>query len=108
MGPRYPFKDVFDAGIDVRAAGQELFSLASARRPALYRGLDGSLLARAMADERLLTALFRLIDVLPQLDDSYQVAKHLHAYIDEAGVSGSAGWLLQWAARPSLAWLVRM
>lgn len=108
MGSRYPFDAVLDAEIDVRGAGQELFSLASARRPALYRGLNGRLLARAMADERLLAALFRLIDVLPQLADSQQVAAHLRAYIDEAGVSGSAGWLLQWAARPSLAWLVRM
>lgn len=90
-----------------RAAGRELFTIAATRRPALYRGIDGSLLSCAMADQRLMTALFRFVDVLPQLTDSRQMAMHLRMYLDEAGVSGAAGWLLQEAARPSLAWLMR-
>ncbi|MFY9329162.1 MAG: proline dehydrogenase family protein [Georgfuchsia sp.] len=107
MNPGSPLNEMHGLESETCAVGQKLFSHAAARRPTLYRGIEGSLLTQAMADERLLTSLLRLIDVLPQLGDSRQVAAHLHAYIDEAGVSGSAGWLLQWAARPSLAWLVR-
>jgi RHH-type proline utilization regulon transcriptional repressor/proline dehydrogenase/delta 1-pyrroline-5-carboxylate dehydrogenase len=92
---------------DVRAAGQELFALAAARRPSLYRGFNGKLLARAMADDGLRTALFQFVDVLPQLTDSRQVAAHLRAYFAQASVPGLTGWLLRMASRPALACAVR-
>lgn len=108
MNPVSPLSEMHGLEAEIRATGQELFSHAASHRPALYRGIEGRLLTRIVADERLLTALFRLVDVLPQLGDSRQVAAHLRAYIDEAGVSGSAGWLLKLTARPSLTWLVQM
>lgn len=92
---------------EVCAAGRELFALAASRQPRFYRGLNGKLLVRAMADDGLRNALFQFVDVLPQLADSRQVASHLRAYLAEAAVLGLTGWLLRMAARPSLAWAVR-
>jgi RHH-type transcriptional regulator, proline utilization regulon repressor / proline dehydrogenase / delta 1-pyrroline-5-carboxylate dehydrogenase len=96
---------------EVRAVAQELFASAAPRRPALYRGINGALLARCMADPRLSGALFRFVDTLPQLQRSRHpeqaIASHLAAYLDAAGASGALARLLRFGARPRLAWLAR-
>lgn len=99
-----PFSAAQGLEAEVHAAGRELFSLAAASRPSLYRGINGRMLTWAMADEKLRTALFHFVDVLPQLAAPQQLTSHLHAALDEAGLINWAGG---WLDRPSLAWLVR-
>jgi RHH-type proline utilization regulon transcriptional repressor/proline dehydrogenase/delta 1-pyrroline-5-carboxylate dehydrogenase len=55
-----------------REVGARLHREAVRSRPAFFgaRGVRGALLRRALADERLRTALFQFIDVLPQLEDA--------------------------------------
>ena len=64
-----------------------------------------------MADERLRSGLFQLVDALPQLRGASDIADHLRAYLapyrGEAKHAGWQGALLALAGRPSLAWSVR-
>ena len=92
----------------IRQIGRGLHAAAAGRRPRLYRGLTGALLARAMADPALRDALFRLVDVLPQLDDGAAIATHLRAYLAERPGTDWTGRLLALAAQPRLAWTVRL
>jgi len=96
---------------EVRAAAEMLFTRAAGRRPALYRGINGALLARCMADPRLSAALFRFVDTLPQLQRAprpdKEIARHLAAYLDESGAGGWLARVMRLGARPSLAWIAR-
>ncbi len=96
---------------DVRTLARTLLASAAGSRPALYRGINGALLARCMADPRLSTALFRFVDTLPQLHNAPRPAKeiavHLAAYLDESGARGGLATLLRLGAWPSLAWIAR-
>lgn len=93
---------------EVFATGHALLAAGAGRRPALFRGVDGWLLARCTADPGLLTALFRLVDALPQLLQAptprAAVAGHLAAYLQAGGRRPSV-WL-RLAAHPALAWAV--
>ena len=55
----------------IREIGSQLYREATATAPALFRlrGMRGTLLARALADDPLRHALFQFVDVLPQLGD---------------------------------------
>jgi RHH-type proline utilization regulon transcriptional repressor/proline dehydrogenase/delta 1-pyrroline-5-carboxylate dehydrogenase len=96
-----------DFEVAVRAIGHSLFAAGAARRPRLFRGLRGALLDRTIADGRLRDGVFRLVDVLPQLNGAGEVAEHLRAYLAAVPRPGWEGWLLRFVARPSLAWMVR-
>jgi RHH-type proline utilization regulon transcriptional repressor/proline dehydrogenase/delta 1-pyrroline-5-carboxylate dehydrogenase len=89
--------------------GRHLYREAARSRPALFgaRGMRGALLHRALADERLRTALFQFIDVLPQLDRAAAVAEHFRAYLDGHQLAGVWGRLLKLGNHAALAWAVR-
>jgi RHH-type proline utilization regulon transcriptional repressor/proline dehydrogenase/delta 1-pyrroline-5-carboxylate dehydrogenase len=95
--------------VEVRAVAATLFAHAKGRRPALYRGLNGALLARCIENPRLSAALFRFVDVLPQLQRTAcpvrEIAGHLAAYLEESGATDWLADLLHFSARPSLTWL---
>jgi len=80
----------------IREIGSRLYREAARSRPALFgaRGLRGALLRRALADERLRTALFQFVDVLPQLDRAQAIAGHFKAYLDGHPLTGVWGRLL--------------
>ncbi len=67
----------------VREIGARLYREALRAAPALLdrRSLRGRLLAELMHDERLRSALFQFVDVLPQLRDSQDIAAHFSAYL---------------------------
>lgn len=96
---------------EVQATAAELLSAGAGERPALYAGVNGLLLEHAMADPRLSQALFRFVDVLPQLqrlpDVDRAVAKHLAAYLDEADAHDWLAEVIRWGAHPGLAWMAR-
>jgi RHH-type proline utilization regulon transcriptional repressor/proline dehydrogenase/delta 1-pyrroline-5-carboxylate dehydrogenase len=89
--------------------GGELLERAAKARPAVFdaRGLRGRLLAQALQDEQLRSALFRFVDVLPQLDTAAQVAAHFRAYLAGHDLGGVWGRLLRLGSSPLLAPAVR-
>jgi RHH-type proline utilization regulon transcriptional repressor/proline dehydrogenase/delta 1-pyrroline-5-carboxylate dehydrogenase len=94
---------------EVAAIGESLHDRARRAKPSLLdaSGLRGRLLARAMADERLRSGLFRFVDALPQLDLPEEVAVHFRAYLGDSGLAGLWGRLLSLGAHPVLAGAVR-
>lgn len=96
------------AEADVQAVGLRLLAAARAGGDLLERGrLRGRLLAPVLADARLRLALFRFIDVLPQLGDDAAVAEHFRAYLGELPLGGVLGRLLRLGTRPGFAFAVR-
>ncbi|OHC62082.1 MAG: hypothetical protein A2045_07050 [Rhodocyclales bacterium GWA2_65_20] len=93
---------------EIRAIGESLYAAAAGSRPRLYRGVTGGLLAKTMADAQLRDGLFQLVDVLPQLRGSGDIAAHLAAYLGGVPRPGWQGWLFRLAARPALGWSVRV
>lgn len=89
--------------------GGDLLERAAKARPAVFdaRGLRGRLLAQALQDEQLRSALFRFVDVLPQLDTATQVAAHFRAYLAGHELGGVWGRLLKLGSSPILAPAVR-
>lgn len=67
----------------VQEIGARLHDSAMRAAPALLdqRTLRGRLLGELMHDERLRSALFQFIDVLPQLHDASDIAAHFRAYL---------------------------
>ena len=96
-----------DEGI-VLDIGYRLLRAARQSKPHLYRGVSGQILNRCLEDAALRAALFRFIDVLPQLQGSAAQAAHLAAYLDEAGSKGVLPGLMKLTARPSLSWIAAM
>ncbi|MBI4986032.1 MAG: bifunctional proline dehydrogenase/L-glutamate gamma-semialdehyde dehydrogenase [Rhodocyclales bacterium] len=91
---------------EVQTLGRKLQRRAGEHPPAAYRGVTGWLLKGAIEDEALRNALFQFVDVLPQLDGGDEVAAHLAAYLD--GLDDLRPALLRLAARPGLAFVVRL
>jgi RHH-type proline utilization regulon transcriptional repressor/proline dehydrogenase/delta 1-pyrroline-5-carboxylate dehydrogenase len=79
----------FDVERRTQEIGRELFRrVRDARTPfSLNRWLDERFMSFAMRDEARKTQLFRLVDVLPALRSSRQVAAHLEEYL------GLPAWL---------------
>jgi RHH-type proline utilization regulon transcriptional repressor/proline dehydrogenase/delta 1-pyrroline-5-carboxylate dehydrogenase len=94
----------------IRDIGSRLYRDAARSRPALFgaRGIRGALLRRALADERLRTALFQFVDVLPQLDGAGAIAEHFQAYLAGHDLAGVWGRLLRLGYHPAAAWAVRV
>ncbi|HQR03651.1 MAG TPA: proline dehydrogenase family protein, partial [Rhodocyclaceae bacterium] len=95
-----------DLEADIRQLGLRLH--ARARRPGLLRGLSGRLLARVARDDGWRDSLFPLIEALPQLRDAGAIAAHLRAGLPAARRADWLDALLRLAARPGLAWSVRV
>jgi len=93
----------------IREIGGQLYRDAVQAPPALFGagGVRGALLQKALADERMRTALFQFIDVLPQLDGAGEIADHYGAYLQGHELAGMWGRLLKLGSRPALAWAVR-
>ena len=73
----------------VRAWGEKLFALMDrAPAPALFskKGAYGRLMDWAMKDPVFKTQLFRFVDVLPALDSSSEIVRHLQEYLGDRAV----------------------
>src|SRR5437870_1575340 len=69
----------------IRLWGAKIFGLIDAAEPpSLFsaRGLYGALMDWAMKQESFKVQLFRFVDVLPTLNSSSEVARHLAEYLD--------------------------
>jgi len=65
--------------------GEKLFTgMDEAGSPSLFsaRGMYGALMDWAMKDEQFKVQLFRFVDVLPTLNSSSEVSRHLKEYLD--------------------------
>src|SRR5436190_3042339 len=84
-----------------RDVGREIFARLDGQGPLLFTPSwwDERLMEWTMGDEAMKVQLFRFIDVLPRLDSSTGVARHLREYFAEAGPH-LPGWL-----RFALPWL---
>ncbi|HWT54921.1 MAG TPA: proline dehydrogenase family protein [Rhodocyclaceae bacterium] len=96
-----------DEGL-VHHIASALLHSARQHKPRIYNGVSGQVLRRCLDDAPLRAALFRFIDVLPQLQGSAAQAAHLRAYLDEAGSTGLLPGLMKLSARPSLSWLATL
>src|SRR5438093_438606 len=78
-------KTVRNAEKSVRDWGEKIFALMDAGGPpSLFsrKGFYGTLMEWAMRDEHFKTQLFRFVDVLPMLNSSAEIARHLKEYLD--------------------------
>ena len=69
----------------VREFGNKIFDgMENAEAPSLFtkKGLYGALMDWALRDERFKVQLFRFVDVLPTLNSSAEVSRHLTEYLD--------------------------
>src|SRR5277367_771077 len=72
---------------DVQRLGRELHGRIKGKSPGIFEAAywQGLLLDRAMGDPSLKTDLFRLVDALPALTTSAQVARHAREYLLAGG-----------------------
>jgi RHH-type proline utilization regulon transcriptional repressor/proline dehydrogenase/delta 1-pyrroline-5-carboxylate dehydrogenase len=78
--------------------GREIFARMEGGKPRIFsrRSLTGRLMDWSMKQEDLKVQLFRLIDVLPALEEPREVAKHARDYL------GAADGQLPWVMRAGL------
>lgn len=79
-----------DLDAAVRQWGDRLFTLMDeAGAPSLFtaKGLYGALMDWAMKDEQFKVQLFRFVDVLPTLQSSGEISRHLTEYLDNDAVN---------------------
>ncbi len=69
------------------------------------KGFYASLMEWAMRDEHFKTQLFRFVDVLPTLESSAEVARHLKEYLGDESINLSAGLKLGLKAAGGMSWL---
>jgi RHH-type proline utilization regulon transcriptional repressor/proline dehydrogenase/delta 1-pyrroline-5-carboxylate dehydrogenase len=64
--------------------GREIFARMEGKTPRVFsrKGMAGRLLDWSMSQEQLKVQLFRLIDVLPALEDAGEIARHTRDYLD--------------------------
>lgn len=65
--------------------GRQLLAAASGRQPNVLerRWWEDRIMSWAMQDESVKVQMFRFVDVLPMLDSSESILRHLHEYFDE-------------------------
>src|SRR6476660_10046841 len=83
-----------DVDAEIQRWGNRIFDLMEAAEPPSFfsrKGFYSSLMEWAMRDEHFKTQLFRFVDVLPTLESSAEVARHLKEYLGDESVrlSGS-------------------
>ena len=74
----------------VRAQGEKLFALMAAHpAPGIFskKGAYARLMEWAMQDPAFKTQLFRFVDVLPALDTSGEIVRHLQEYLGDQAVA---------------------
>jgi RHH-type transcriptional regulator, proline utilization regulon repressor / proline dehydrogenase / delta 1-pyrroline-5-carboxylate dehydrogenase len=67
---------------EVQKLGRALYQKAAAHKPALFEAQDllGRMIGWSLDDESLRVALFRFVDVLPSLESSSEIGRHLEEY----------------------------
>lgn len=82
----------------IQLRGLELFQGIEGKKPSIFnpRTLTGALMSWSMGNEQLKTQLFRLVDVLPALRSSREVAEHVREYLGN-GEAEIPRWM-RWAA----------
>lgn len=92
---------------EIEACGREILARTQGETPRVFdgRGLPGRLLGWSMRDEALKVQLFRLVDVLPSLSSSRDVARHVREHLADG--DGALSGPLRWAARlaPAVPWV---
>jgi len=68
--------------IEVQKLARSLYQNAARRKPALFEAQDllGRMIEWSLDDESLRVALFRFVDVLPSLESSAEIGRHLEEY----------------------------
>ncbi len=92
----------------IRQWGERLFTLMDqAETPSLFskKGFYGTLMDWAMKDEHFKTQLFRFVDVLPTLNSSSEIGRHLQEYLGEEQVKLSPALRLGLKAAGGASWL---
>lgn len=87
-GDFLPLDPVFENS--VRHQGEELFRrMADAPTPSIFskKGAYARLMEWSMADPAFKTQLFRFVDVLPSLQSSTEVVRHLQEYLGDRAVA---------------------
>ncbi len=66
----------------VQTLARALYQKAARHKPSLFEAKDllGRMIDRSLQDESLRVALFRFVDVLPSLESSAQIGRHLEEY----------------------------
>ncbi len=97
-----------DIGKAARQRGEQIFALMDAADlPSLFsrKGFYGALMDWSMRDEHFKTQLFRFVDVLPMLNTSSQVSRHLKEYLDNEEVNLSPALRVALKASAGASWL---
>ena len=81
-----------DPGLEtaLRAKGEKLFALMAAHpAPGIFskKGAYARLMEWSMQDPAFKTQLFRFVDVLPALDSSADIVRHLQEYLGDKAVA---------------------
>ena len=71
---------------EVQKLARQLYQNAARQKPALFDAQDllGRMIEWSLDDESLRVALFRFVDVLPSLESSAQIGRHLEEYFARA------------------------
>src|SRR5438105_3206060 len=106
----------------IESIGFEIFERIRGHTPRLFtaRNLAGGLMNWSMRNEALKVQLFRLVDVLPSLRTSKEIANHISEYLGDGvsnplpapvrwaiGLSPIVPWLTGWAARRSVSQMAK-
>src|SRR5207249_1612829 len=92
----------------IHGYGERILSmLDTAEPPSLFskKGFYASLMDWAMRDEHFKTQLFRFVDVLPTLNSSAEISRHLKEYLGEEQVKLSPALRLGLKAAGGMSWL---
>ncbi|MDB6123209.1 MAG: rocA1 [Pedosphaera sp.] len=90
---------------EIESRGLEIFSKMEQDGSFTHLNVTGRLMDWSMRNEALKVQLFRLVDVLPALDSSREVARHASDYLGDGTVE-LPNWM-QWGVRmaPKVPWL---
>ena len=82
---------------EVQELGRKIFDAVGEEKPSVFRKdyWSGKVIDWCMENQAFKTQMFRLIDVLPSLKSSRQVAQHLREYLSASAVE--VPQVLQWA-----------
>src|SRR5258706_4382335 len=98
----------YDVEEGIQRWGNKIFDLMEASEPPSFfsrKGFYSSLMEWSMRDEHFKTQLFRFVDVLPTLESSAEVARHLNEYLGDKGLHLSSGMKLGLKAAGGISWL---
>ena len=104
---------------EIEARGMEIFARMKGEKPGVFTNVTGRLMGWSMSNEALKTQLFRFVDVLPTLNTSGEIARHVREYLGGATgglpapvlwgvrISEKVPWLTAFAAKKGVAQLSR-